>query len=90
MEKKWSWGRCLYWLIRKGRSSRENLVRGQDQERGAPPLDRQTEKKEVMRGRMHLYGQLDRPMQSAGHKKARGSEEEEDGEKQEQSQSLKQ
>lgn len=29
----------------KGGAARENLVRGQDQETGAPPLDRQAEKR---------------------------------------------
>lgn len=33
---KWNLGRCLSWVIRRGRNSKSGL-RGQDEEGGAPP-----------------------------------------------------
>lgn len=37
--------RHLFWIPRKGRSRREGLVRGQDPERGTPPLGLKAEQR---------------------------------------------
>ena len=79
-------GRCLYWIIRKGRGSKRELSQRAGSRKRGSSL-RPAVREEVMRRRTHFFGKLDRQMRSAGQNKARESEEGEE-ERQKQSQEM--